>query len=139
MDRREFLRAAGITAGGVAVGGGLLAVCDDSEPSRDHMLDHSAKESPIDTVVIVMMENRSFDHVYGWLATDEHYLEAGRKPPRPGSSGSTAASTCRTRRRRRATRRSTTHALVGDPDEQNPWRGCGHRDRRTTGTRGASS
>ena len=126
MDRREFLRAAGITAGGVAVGGGLLAACDDSEPSRDHMLDHPAKESPIDTVVIVMMENRSFDHVYGWLATDEHYLEAGRS--RHGGKFrvdgridvSYPAATA-------GDPPVTTHALVGDADEQNPWRGCGHR------------
>jgi phospholipase C len=30
-------------------------------------------------VVIVMMENRSFDHYFGWLANDEAYLEEGRR------------------------------------------------------------
>ncbi len=43
------------------------------------MLDHPARESPIDTIVVVMLENRSFDHVLGWLATDEAFLEEGRQ------------------------------------------------------------
>ena len=42
------------------------------------MLDDPAKESPIDTVVVVMMENRSFDHYFGWLADDKKYLERGK-------------------------------------------------------------
>ena len=43
------------------------------------MLDHPVKESPIDTVVVVMMENRSFDHYFGWLADDQKYIERGKK------------------------------------------------------------
>ncbi len=124
MDRREFLRAAGITAGGVALGGGLLAACDDSGPSQERMLDHPAKESPIDTVVVLMMENRSFDHYYGWLADDEAYVEAGRRRYGkkfhldgrvnaayvPADGGAPVA----------------TAPLVGAAGETNPWRGCDH-------------
>ena len=33
-------------------------------------------QCPIDTVVVLMMENRSFDHYLGWLADDDAYLEA---------------------------------------------------------------
>ena len=44
----------------------------------ESVLDLPAAECPVDTVVIVVMENRSFDHYLGWLAEDEAYLEAGR-------------------------------------------------------------
>ena len=46
--------------------------------SHDHILDHPAAEAPIDTIVFVVLENRSFDHVFGWLAEDKGYLEDGR-------------------------------------------------------------
>jgi phospholipase C len=42
------------------------------------VLANSAADCPIDTVVVVMMENRSFDHYLGWLADDTHYMDAGR-------------------------------------------------------------
>jgi phospholipase C len=48
-------------------------------PSPERLLDLPASEAPIDTVVVVMMENRSFDHLLGWLAHDQEYLEQGRK------------------------------------------------------------
>jgi phospholipase C len=45
----------------------------------DSILHHSASACPIDTVVVIMMENRSFDHYVGWLADDLSYLEEGRR------------------------------------------------------------
>ena len=33
-----------------------------------------------------MMENRSFDHLLGWLGTDAAYLDAGRQPVRRATS-----------------------------------------------------
>jgi phospholipase C len=42
------------------------------------VLDGAAADSGIDTVVVAMMENRSFDSYFGWLARDERYLELGR-------------------------------------------------------------
>jgi phospholipase C len=67
--------SAGAT-GGSASGFGLLEqVGRMLQPS---ILDGSPVDCPIDTVVVLQMENRSFDHYLGWLATDESYLEAGR-------------------------------------------------------------
>ena len=43
------------------------------------VLDGAPGDSGIDTVVICMMENRSFDSYLGWLARDESYLDHGRK------------------------------------------------------------
>ena len=43
------------------------------------MLDATASDAPFDTVVVVMMENRSFDHLLGWTGTDAAYLDAGRQ------------------------------------------------------------
>jgi phospholipase C len=70
----------------VALGGAARTARDltvkRAKPLRlalDRVLDHPARESPIDTVVVVMLENRSFDHVLGWLATDETYLDEGRR------------------------------------------------------------
>ena len=72
-----------------------------------------------------MMENRSFDHYLGWLATDEKYLERGKSrygkrfhvdgkqvQTFPGPDGTTAQ----------------TAPLLTNPAETNPYRGCGHPD-----------
>ncbi|MGZ6976253.1 MAG: alkaline phosphatase family protein, partial [Acidimicrobiia bacterium] len=83
IDRREFLRRAGL-AGGIVAASAALPGCrrlfGQLGPvlGGRGMLELSAKESQIDHVVVVMMENRSFDHWLGWLAEDSAYLEAGR-------------------------------------------------------------
>jgi phospholipase C len=82
MERRDFLRSSLAAAGGVALGGksainGLLG--RPARPAHDRLLDLPAKESPIDTVVVAVMENRSFDHLLGWLANDRQYLAEGRR------------------------------------------------------------
>jgi hypothetical protein len=81
---RDFLRAAGATAGGIALGGrralAELAPRRRAGPrsgSQGRLLDTHPSDSPIDTVVVMMMENRSFDHYLGWMGTDEPYLERG--------------------------------------------------------------
>jgi phospholipase C len=89
------------------------------------MLDHPAKESPIDTIIVVMMENRSFDHYFGWLADDKKYIERGRsrygkrfrvdgrqRQSFPAPDGATVA----------------TAPLLANASEANPYRGCGHPD-----------
>ena len=55
------------------------AACSRSATSPHHDLLEPARPSDaaIDTVVIVMMENRSFDHWLGWLGRTRRYLEAG--------------------------------------------------------------
>ena len=53
FTRRDFLKgAAGAT--GLGLGGCLSS-------------DNGSSEPPFDTVVVLMMENRSFDHMLGWL------------------------------------------------------------------------
>ena len=93
MDRRTFLTAAlGTAIASVDLSrrarAADLAVrwAKAREPAvptssilTSSILDQPAADCPIDTVVIVMMENRSFDHYLGWLADDESYLEAGRR------------------------------------------------------------
>jgi phospholipase C len=86
LDRREFLRLSAL-AGAAAV---LLQCSSGSSkakptttsttalPKAESVLDGPAAESGIDTVVVAMMENRSFDSYFGWLARDNAYLEAGR-------------------------------------------------------------
>jgi phospholipase C len=80
MERREFLKRAGLVAGAVTLGSGALAACSGKSPSVgfDSIVNHPPTESKVDTVVVVMMENRSFDHYLGWLGRDEQYLETGR-------------------------------------------------------------
>src|SRR5689334_9184145 len=87
MDRRAFLRVAAMSSGAALLHGrdaltaGARLASGDERPSstRDSILDHPAAACPIDTVVIVMMENRSFDHYLGWLGDDHAYREAGRR------------------------------------------------------------
>jgi len=135
MHRRELLRQAGLLGGAVALGGPRLLTggSGDGEDGRAgrvtgsprDLLDGQASDAPIDTVVVVMMENRSFDHYLGWLGRDDDYLEKGRR---------------RHGRRFRVNGRQR-HEAVG-PDgvtvtgeawadragEPNPFRGCGHPD-----------
>jgi phospholipase C len=67
VNRREFLAGLGAT--------GLLAACSSSKSGRRALASSSTTttllpnpiDAPFDTVVVVMMENRSFDHLLGWL------------------------------------------------------------------------
>src|SRR3954467_15517722 len=68
FSRRDFLgAAAGATTLGV---GGCLGMSDTCAPEPGSTLNcplPQASEAPFDTVVVLMMENRSFDHMLGWL------------------------------------------------------------------------
>lgn len=87
MDRRDFLRVTGLAGATAALGPALAGCVPGSSgegreyfPSvlpRGSILDLPASEAPIDHVVVLMMENRSFDHYLGWLNGDEGYLERG--------------------------------------------------------------
>jgi phospholipase C len=90
MNRREFLRTAGLVGGAAMLGGptllrslGASSAASAAPLAPPFIPPHSvlnspASECPIDTVVVLMMENRSFDHYFGHLASDEQYLEEGR-------------------------------------------------------------
>ncbi|MGH8986313.1 MAG: alkaline phosphatase family protein [Acidimicrobiia bacterium] len=85
----------------------------------------SAKGSPIDTVVVVMMENRSFDHYFGWLADDEHYLARGKR--RYGRKFRVNGKTSQEFPTPDGTLVETAPWLT-DSGDPNPYRGCGHPD-----------
>jgi phospholipase C len=68
INRRDFLRTtAGVSAGAVCGRFGGPALQAFGAP-RDLLLPPPAR-SGIEHVVVVMMENRSFDHLLGWLPT----------------------------------------------------------------------
>jgi phospholipase C len=69
LRRRDFLQRAAVTAG---IGAGLAGVLSPdtilAEVSRRTRANvPSPRNLPIDTFVVLMMENRSFDHYLGWL------------------------------------------------------------------------
>jgi phospholipase C len=68
--RRDFLRRTAATAG-LASGMGLIlnpdtVVAEAARRQREVKLP-SPRNLPIDTFVVLMMENRSFDHYLGWM------------------------------------------------------------------------
>jgi phospholipase C len=134
VDRREFLRL-----GAMAAAAAALAQCSDgsskdrasttttttrSRPRPESVLDGAPGDSGIDTVVIVMMENRSFDSYLGWLARDEQYLERGKS--RYGDSFAVNGNSFQTFRAPDG-REVETFRRVTSGGAQ-PWRGCGHPD-----------
>jgi phospholipase C len=68
LRRREFLARTAALAGGVSLAGmlspDLLVSAAAKRQRRVHL--PSPKNLPIDTFVVLMMENRSFDHYFGW-------------------------------------------------------------------------
>jgi phospholipase C len=69
LRRREFLQRAAVGAGMAAGLAGLLhpdtILAEAARKSRRAVPD--PRNLPIDTFVVLMMENRSFDHYLGWL------------------------------------------------------------------------
>jgi phospholipase C len=123
LTRRDLLRTTAAIGAASMFGPGLR----DAEAKRlrgGSILDLPAADSPIDTVVVLMMENRSFDHYMGWLGSDETYLDEGRR--RWGSRFAVEASTEETYRRPDGTVVPTYPLLAAGLS--NPWRGCGHPD-----------
>ncbi|MGZ4690335.1 MAG: alkaline phosphatase family protein [Acidimicrobiia bacterium] len=125
MERRDFLKRAGLIAGAATVGGGLVSACSgrSPKPTFDSVLNHSPKESGIDTVVIVMMENRSFDHYFGWLASDAEYVDAGRR--RYGKTFKVVAKNKLSYPDPLGQEIPTAHLAIST-EEPVPFRGCDH-------------
>jgi phospholipase C len=64
ISRREFIRSAAFSTAGVAIGG--LAVPKAYGAKRDKSLP-KPHLSGVEHIIVVMMENRSFDHFLGWV------------------------------------------------------------------------
>ena len=146
MDRRTFLKQAGLT-GGAVIGAGAAGACSPGRPSNAAtvptkptrppkpippsrplpgrpILDLPATASPIDHIVVLMMENRSFDHWLGWMASDEAWLEAGRS--RYGRQFSVDGN--QNQQFMSPTGPVSTAHLLDYLEGGNPWRGCDHPD-----------
>src|SRR4051794_23818878 len=106
LRRRDFLGRTAATAGLAA---GLASTLSPAtlvaEAARSQRRQHlpSARNLPIDTFVVLMMENRSFDHYLGWMPNADG-IQAGL------SYTDRSGKTWQTRR------------LAPD------WQGCGHPD-----------
>ena len=100
LSRRTLLRGAA-AAGGLAATGGLRAVANAAGTAGPRGLPSPA-QSGIENIVMVLMENRSFDHFLGWA---------------PGADGRQAGVTYRDP----AGKPHATHHLT-------EWQGCGFND-----------
>jgi len=90
------------------------------------ILAEAPADGPIDTIVVLMMENRSFDHYFGWLGTDAEYLEQGRS--RYGEGFSIDATNQQSFIDPDSGLAVPTYHLPSRTAEENPYRGCGHPD-----------
>ena len=86
LSRRRFLQAAAATGGALALGG-FGAV---ERAFSQGMALPPPEASGIEHIVVLMMENRSFDHMLGWLA--------GRRRPAGGLTLLRRQRQCRTPR-----------------------------------------
>jgi len=134
INRREFLHGAALLSGAAAASSALpvgwarelqrLTFSAQRIPGS-RILDLPADQAPIDHVVVLMMENRSFDHYLGWLATDTNYIEQGRSLY--GADFLVDGDNSQTYRDPQG-QEVATYYLPARAGEQNPYRGCGHPD-----------
>jgi phospholipase C len=105
MRRRDFLQRAAV-AGGLGVGMASVLGPDTilgEAAARARKPIPAPENMPIDTIIVLMMENRSFDHYLGWL---------------PGADGRQSGLTYTDA----AGHAQPTHRLKGD------FQGCAHPD-----------
>src|SRR5436189_4945020 len=106
LRRREFLTRTAATAG---IAAGLASTLSPAtlvaEAARVQRRQHlpSARNLPIDTFVVLMMENRSFDHYLGWFPGADGRNKGLSYPDKHG-------------------KRHPTHPLAPD------FQGCGFQD-----------
>jgi phospholipase C len=102
LNRRDFLVKSALTAGAFAGWPAPRA----SALAPPFGIDLRLSVGPVDHVIVLMMENRSFDHYFGWKTGTQHQYFFDRHPSSPTYNQSVA-----------------THRLVpGD------YRGCGFHD-----------
>jgi phospholipase C len=139
VDRRTFLKGAAAVGGAAALGPRIPSALGAPDVGRKaidtvanvaglarSILNQPASLSPVDRIVVLMMENRSFDHYFGWLPDDHEYMERGRS--RYGAGFSVDG------RLDLAYPDPATGDLVDvyhlptHHGEADPYRGCGHPD-----------
>ena len=105
LRRRDFLARTATVAGGAALASSLPAAELVAEAARRTARRRlpSPKNLPIDTFVVLMMENRSFDHYFGWHPDADARAEGLTYPDAEGN-------------------RIETYRLTPD------FQGCGHPD-----------
>ena len=67
VDRRDFLKGSAAAVAGVMGGGSVLSRCAPATVPAPVKPYGPAGESGIDHFIVVMMENRSLDHLLGWV------------------------------------------------------------------------
>jgi phospholipase C len=83
MDRRSFLKATGIGAG-LALGGAGAARAGLTNLALPSLgLDKPAPRTPVEHIVVVMMENRSVDHYLGWYGAENPNFDAHQQASYP--------------------------------------------------------
>jgi len=90
VTRRQALKGLGAAAGIALLAPGLPGCGDSDVAPSGQTPELQPEELDIDTLVLVMMENRSFDHYYGALRLEEQRavdgLQAGFSNPGPGET-----------------------------------------------------
>src|SRR3954467_1893425 len=105
LRRREFLERTAMLAGATGLASLLPADTLVAEAAKRQARQHipRPRNMPIDTFVVLMMENRSFDHYLGWL---------------PGADGRQAGLSY-----------TDANGQVFETRRLTPdWQGCGHPD-----------
>ena len=128
MQRRDFLKAGLVLGGALLVDGCRITPRPGTGTpgtlAFDSILNHLPGESGIDNVVVVMMENRSFDSYLGWLSRDDLYMALGRS--RYGAGFSVNGNSFQAFPDPTGAPVDTYRRVhYDDPD---PWRACGHPD-----------
>jgi phospholipase C len=93
ITRRQVLKGIGAATGAALLGPTLHACGGSGSTETTDVPQLEPEELDIDTLVIVMMENRSFDHYYGALRLEEERAVDGLQADfaNPRSDGSRAA------------------------------------------------
>jgi phospholipase C len=112
LSRREFLERTAYAAGLAGMTSALPAstiVAEAAQAARRRNPIPAPRNVPVDHFVVLMMENRSFDHYFGWLGGDADAVQRQSYRNEAGQSV--------------ATRHFRTLGSGGDE-----WKGCGHPD-----------
>jgi phospholipase C len=102
LSRRDFLKVAGATGAAAAAASGGLARAARLFPSAPVRALPSPGASGIDHIVVICMENRSFDHFLGWV---------------PGANGAQAGLSF-----------PDDHGVMHDTHHLTDWQGCAFND-----------